>query len=145
MEDYDWIEMMKKMQDIRLFASLYIRRTQKGGITSAQELDLLSRIVLSDIPLTPQELSERMGLNKSAISRLIERLERKGFFEKQYNSKDKRSYSLHITEKGNQELLQTYRYYLEPIYELRRAIGEELFMSLTGQIREANEILQNRR
>ena len=53
MKDMSWIEMMKKAQEIRLFTSLQIKRAQKGGITSAQELDLLSRIVLSDAELTP--------------------------------------------------------------------------------------------
>ncbi len=53
MKDMSWIEMMKKAQEIRLFTSLQIKRAQKGGITSAQELDFLSRIVLSDAELTP--------------------------------------------------------------------------------------------
>lgn len=145
MEDYNWIDMMEKMQDIRLFCSLHVRRSKKGGITSAQELDMLSRIVLTDTPLTPQELTSLMGLSKSAVSRLIEHLEKKEFLIKQYNSQDKRSYTLLITEKGNLELNQTYQYYLEPIYELGRALGKERFESLTSQIKEANEILQNRR
>ena len=77
MKDMSWIEMMKKAQEIRLFTSLQIKRAQKGGITSAQELDLLSRIVLSDAELTPLELTVLTGLSKSAVSRLIEHLERK--------------------------------------------------------------------
>ena len=44
--EYDWIEMMERMQDIRLFCSLHVRRAKKGGISSAQELDLLSRVCL---------------------------------------------------------------------------------------------------
>ena len=56
MKDYHWTEMIEKMQDIRLFSSLHIRRSKNEGITSSQELDLLSRIVLSDTPLTPHAL-----------------------------------------------------------------------------------------
>ena len=82
-----------------------------------------------------------MGLKKSAVSRLIDSLKEKGFLEKQYNSEDKRSYTLRITEGGNRELVQTYSYYLEPIYQLRRTLGEDRFASLTNQIREANELL----
>lgn len=55
---------------------------QKEGITSAQEIDLLSRIVLSDHALTPQDLTVQMGLYKSAVSRLIDHLEKKGFLKK---------------------------------------------------------------
>ena len=55
MEDYNWVDMMEKMQEIRLFSSLHIRGKRKGA-TSPQELDILSRIVLSDTPLTPLDL-----------------------------------------------------------------------------------------
>ena len=110
MKDMSWIEMMKKAQEIRLFTSLQIKRAQKGGITSAQEL--LSRIVLSDAELTPLELTVLTGLSKSAVSRLIEHLERKELLQKKYNSNDKRSYTLLCTAKGTMELEKTYQYYL---------------------------------
>lgn len=142
MEDYDWIDMMEKMQEIRLFSSLHIRGKRKGA-TSPQEVDMLSRIFLSESPLTPLDLSTLTGLSKSAVSRLIDSLEKKEFLGKIYNEKDKRSYRLHITEKGNQELKQTYQHYLEPIYRLRRTLGEERFHSLLSQIREANNMLKN--
>ena len=81
MKDMSWIEMMKKAQEIRLFTSLQIKRAQKGGITSAQELDFLSRIVLSDAELTPLELTVLTDLSKSAVSRLIVHLE-KNFYKR---------------------------------------------------------------
>ena len=141
MKDYHWTEMMENMQDIRLFSGLHIRRSKNEGITSSQELDLLSRIVLSNIPMTPHSLCSAMGLSKSAVSRLIEHLEKKEFLYKKSNPTDKRSYSLLITEKGNEELNLTYAYYLEPIYQLRRVLGDERFESLTTKIKEANELL----
>ena len=49
-EKKDWMEMMKIMQDIRQFCSLHVKRSPKGGISSAQELDLLSRLHLSQNP-----------------------------------------------------------------------------------------------
>lgn len=144
-EEFNWIDMMEKMQNIRLFSNLHVRRVKKGSITSSQELDMLSRIRLSDVSRTPMELAVQTGLGKSSVSRLIEHLEKNEFITKRYSSEDKRSYTLHITEKGDKELEQTYRYYLEPIYELRRTLGEERFEALTTQIEEANHMLQNRR
>lgn len=143
MEDLDWIDMMEKMQEIRLFSSLHIRGKRKGA-TSPQEVDMLSRIILSDTPLTPLDLTALTGLSKSAVSRLIESLEKKEFLVKQYKKTDRRSYTLHVTEKGNLELQQAYQHYLEPIYKLRRTIGEERFHSLLTQIKEANNMLQNK-
>lgn len=141
MEDFDWIDMMEKMQQIRLFSSLHIRGKREGA-ASPQELDVLSRIILSDAPLTPLDLTALTNLSKSAVSRLIESLERREFLFKQYNEKDRRSYTLHATEKGNKELEQACQHYLEPIYKLRRVIGEKRFESLTAQITEANDMLQ---
>ena len=145
MRDYTWLDMMKIMQEIRLFSTLHVRRAKKEGITSAQEIDLLSRIVLSDHALTPQDLTVQMGLYKSAVSRLIDHLEKKGFLKKHYCETDKRSYVLLITETGNMELDCTYRYYLEPIYKLREVLGAESFESLTTQIQTANELLQDKK
>lgn len=142
MSQYDWIDMMNTMQDFRLFCSLHIRRVKKGGIASAQELDVLSRIALSEKPLTPQELSKTMGVNKSAVSRVVDHLGKKSFLVKQPNSSDKRSYTLSLTEYGNRELNETYRYYLEPIYTLRRTLGEEDFQALAALIRKSNNLLQ---
>ena len=143
MKDYTWMDMMEIMQDIRLFSSLHIRHSKKEGITTAQEMDLLSRIVFAKIPLTPHELTSQMGLCKSAVSRLIEHLEKKGFLMKQKSEQDKRSYVLLITEQGNQELDQTYRYYLEPVYHLKRVMGETEFSALTKQIKLANQLSQS--
>ena len=143
MEEFDWMEMMEKMQEIRLFSSLHIRG-KRHGATSPQEVDILSRMMLSEEPLTPLGLTAITGLSKSAVSRLIESLEQKQFLVKEYSKEDKRSYTLHITGKGDQELQQAYQHYLQPIYKLRRTLGEERFQSLLTQIKEANQMLQNK-
>ena len=110
--DYDWIEMMNYMQNLRQFCSRNVRRTEKGSISTSQELDLLSRISLSDVPLTPHELCGCMGLGKSAVSRLIEHLVKKELLTKEPSLTDRRSYHLSITERGQKALEETYNYYL---------------------------------
>ena len=47
MDEFDWTDMMEKMQDIRLFSSFHVRRMKKGGLTSSQEIAILSHIVFS--------------------------------------------------------------------------------------------------
>lgn len=144
MQEYDWHDMMNYMQDIRVFCSLNVKRAKKDGITSAQELDFLSRIALSNVPMTPHDLSLAMSLNKSAISRLIIHLEKKGFLQKVQSPTDHRSYTLMLTENGHIELNQTYQYYLGPVYALRKSLGEEKFIELTKLINEANTLLQSK-
>lgn len=143
--DYDWIEMMNYMQNLRQFCSRNVRRTGKGSISTSQELDLLSRISLSDAPLTPHELCSCMGLGKSAVSRVIEHLEKKELLTKKPNVADKRSYLLSITAEGQKALEETYEYYLSPIYTMRRKLGEAHFMELMKLIHETNDVLQDKK
>lgn len=140
MEQPDWIQMLEKMQDIRQFCGNHVKRVIKGGITSAQELDLLSRLALDQEARTPQLLCRGMGISKPMLSRLIEHLEQKGFVKKRVLARDKRSYELFITPMGKEELERTYSYYMEPVYRLYRAIGPEDFELLTTLIRRSNEL-----
>ena len=140
MKEYDWIEMMEYMQDIRLFSSTNIQRTKKGEISSSRELDLLSRLVLTEEVVTPHALTVSMGVEKSVVSRLIEGLEKKKFLIKEYSMKDRRSYCLKITEEGRKELEHTYGYYLSPVYKLREHLGEKDFHELTRLIQKANQL-----
>ena len=61
--------------------------------------------------------------------------------QKKYNSNDKRSYTLLCTAKGTMELEKTYQYYLEPIYRLRKILGDEKFEALIKYIKEANDLM----
>lgn len=143
MREYDWIDMMNRMQELRLFYSLTVRSAKKEGITSAQELDLLSRAALSQSPMTPQELSTSMGVKKSAVSRLLRRLEENDLLEKIPSKVDRRSYAIRVTPAGYEELRQTYQYHLGPIYRLRREMGEEDFVRLMELVCRGNGILKN--
>lgn len=122
MEEFDYVDMFVKMQEIRLFASTNVRHTKKESFTSFQKLDILPRILLSDLPLTPMNLTVMTRLSKFSVSRLIDKLEKKNFLTKEYNSQDKRSCILLSTDKGETELGMAYHYYLEHIYKLRRTV-----------------------
>ena len=136
--EYDWLEMIELMHDIMLFCSLHVRRAKKGGISSSQELDLLSRVALSKEKLTSHMLCTGMGISKPVVSRLVESLCRKEFLEKEMCAADHRSYYLCITGKGREELERTYTYYLEPLYSMRRRAGEETLSRLMELIRLVN-------
>lgn len=145
MGDIDWIHMMEQMQDIRLFSRLNVRRKRQSECFSSEALDLLSRIALTEGPVTPLNLSVQTGLTKPMVSKLIESLNQQGFLTKERAEKDRRSYFLAITEKGHQELNTTYTYYLEPVYELRRNLGERDFAKLMSLIKKANKNSRGRK
>lgn len=141
LKNLDWIASMEKMEDIRLFSSLCVKKTRKGSFTSAQEIDALFRIALYDRPLTPLELSQCMGVSKPLISRLLENLRKKEYITKELTPGDGRSYCIQITGKGHTELIETYRYYEAPLLELEQGLGTERLHHLLSLISEANEYM----
>ena len=139
MKEKSWIDSMKNLGAIRLFCSLYLRKSRKGAVTSAQEVDLLFRTALAAGSITPLELSLQMGISKTIVSRLIEHLTGKHLVKKIYSTDDKRSYYLKITETGKQELDAMYYYYLGPLYDLQEHLGNKDYEELIRLIQKANE------
>ena len=134
MEKKEFIYMMEKMNEVRLFSrSLIIHSTIKNKRT-AQEYDLLSQLVLHNEGMTPANLSKAMYLNKTIVSRLVDKLNKDGYVTKKQDEHDKRSYSVFITEYGKEELFKIYELYLSPINELRLKLGDEEFFNLISCI-----------
>ena len=69
-KDQNWREMIRKQGELRHFGSMAIRKSSKGDMVSAQEVDLLFRIALSVGMMTPGQLALDMGVSKTIISRL---------------------------------------------------------------------------
>lgn len=141
MEKKEFIYMMEKMNEVRLFSrSLILHSTIKNKRT-AQEYDLLSQLVLHNEGMTPANLSKAMCLNKTIVSRLVDKLNKDGYVTKKQDEHDKRSYSVFITEYGKEELFKIYELYLSPINELRLKLGDEEFFNLISCIEKANKIM----
>ena len=96
-KDENWREMIRKQGELRHFGSMAIRKSSKGDMVSAQEVDLLFRIALSVGMMTPGQLALDMGVSKTIISRLIESLEKKGLIVKERTQTDRRSYGVSVT------------------------------------------------
>ena len=138
MEDLNWIYMLEKMQNIRYFSRIMIRRATKEYQIPAEHLDLLSQLAVKKEKMTPMTLSKIMKVNKTIISRIIEQLNNKGYLIKTKDENDKRSYFVSITELGEEQLRNIYKHYLGPIYDLRKKLGEDDFSKLMACIEEVN-------
>ena len=75
MKDKNWTDIVSKQGDLRHFASMAIRKSGKSEHTSAQEINFLFRIALSEEPLTPRQITSAMGISKTIVSRLTDRHE----------------------------------------------------------------------
>lgn len=140
-KDKYWREMIRKQGELRHFGSMAIRKSSKGDLTSAQEVDLLFRVALSGGMMTPGQLAADMGVSKTIISRLIDSLEKKALIRKERTLNDRRSYGIRVTEEGKEEVDRMYYYYLDPLYILREQMASDDFEKLFSLIEEANTIL----
>ena len=97
-KDKYWREMIRKQGELRHFGSMAIRKSSKGDLASAQEVDLLFRVALSGGMMTPGQLAADMGVSKTIISRLIDSLEKKALIIKERTLNDRRSYGIRVTD-----------------------------------------------
>ena len=141
MDNFDWIDMTLKMNEIRLFSRTLVHRYTPELERSTQEYDLLSQLIKNEEGMTPIKLSKAMCLNKTILSRLIDSLSKNGYVIKKPDMHDKRSYSVCITEAGRKELQKIYELYLLPIYKLRKKLGDEEFFKLISFIEKVNKIM----
>jgi DNA-binding MarR family transcriptional regulator len=84
---------------IRRFGLLDQSRTPCGLPMTVSDAHALVEVLHSP-GIEPLELSKRLGLSKSAVSRLLFRLKRRGQVRREKDKNDGRAYNLHLTEKG---------------------------------------------
>lgn len=137
----NWKQLCKYMQEMRVFNRLILYQRSLIEL-STNELDLLSRIAISEKLLSAKELLNQMSSNKVIISRLIKKLISEGFLIKVENLQDERSYYLKITEKGKKILEKDYEKIILPISVLEKKMGEKDFIDFMNQISNSNKILK---
>ena len=137
----NWKQLCKYMQEMRVFKRLILYQRSLIEL-STNELDLLSRIAISEKLLSAKELLDQMSSNKVIISRLIKKLISEGFLIKVENLQDERSYYLKITEKGKKILEKDYEKIILPISVLEKKMGEKDFIDFMNQISNSNKILK---
>lgn len=137
MDTIDWKEMLIFQQELHQFSRAMLGQKQKQFLTSG-ERELLAWIYLETVECTPLHLSKMSGMKKEAVSRCLKGLYEKECIQKIKSATDERSYSLFLTEKGEQELKRDYGIMLQAFYDLYRKMGEN-FRELFALISKANE------
>lgn len=136
MAENDWVQMLTFLQELHHFSRALLTQGQDRTLT-ASELELLSRLYMQSEESTPLELSRQSGMKKEAVSRCLKQLYEKGFITKDRHPRDERSYILSLTDSGRAALGENYGPILQPLYALRRSMGDELD-TLFHLIRKAN-------
>ena len=105
---------------------------------SASEYIFLMEMYKND-NMSQEQLSKNLIIDKSATARAIKSLEEKEYIIRKKDDNDKRSYDVFITELGEKKVDEILKFYLGPIYDLRRKLGEKNFLQLMDCIKMANE------
>ena len=139
MEQIHWLDMLDCQQQLHYFSRELLSRSREGNLTVSQ-LELLSLLYLKPEENTPLVLSRESGMKKEAVSRCIRQLEEKDCIRKEKHPSDERSVLLTLTEEGRAQLQASYRPILEPLYALKRQMGED-FDALFALIAKANRLM----
>jgi len=88
----------------RVITKIYDDCLRPHGLRAAQQ-NILVAISLMKLP-TPSDLERRLSLDKSTVSRNVERMRRRGWVEF-VSGQDGRSHHLHVTAEGRKLLRKT--------------------------------------
>ena len=91
-----WLEMKAVLRSARLMINAELTPLQLTG----SEGDILFHLLTGSNESTQEELARQLDIGKAAISRVVDSLEAKGYVLRMKSTKDKRAYSICLTEKG---------------------------------------------
>lgn len=113
------------------------RKLASKGIT-VSEWEVLW--ALYEEPSRPSDVATELSIDKGAITRLADRLIKKGLLVRRANKKDRRGQILELTAKGSglaQELLPLTQQAEAELKSRLKAKGYEAMMRLLGQFKDA--------
>ena len=77
-------------------------------------------------PITPTELSGRVGMPPTTLSSALARLERRGYVRRERNPRDGRSYLVELTDEGDRAWRAAWPALREALDALERELGGSL-------------------
>lgn len=74
------------------------RRLQGEDVSWPQWMVL--NVLAQEIATTPATIADNIGVDRSAVTRLLDRLEKKGLVLREHDKLDRRSVNIHLTDNG---------------------------------------------
>lgn len=130
---------------IHRIAQRYYNSKMEEGLT-AQEAHAL-RVISFRQTTTQQLLAERLGVDKSQVTRLVKKLEKEGYLTRVVNPEDRRENLISATAKAHevreQDLALTGRFYEWLLSEMSRQERDALGKTLERLLERAIEARKN--
>ncbi|GIN83898.1 MarR family transcriptional regulator [Heyndrickxia sporothermodurans] len=96
--------LIKRYEDVYLFATKRISTIMSEQVLNDLSIEQFAilRKLYERSSLRASELAEELGVNKSAITVKVEKLENKGFIYRERDQEDRRNIDLHLTATGKE-------------------------------------------
>jgi len=128
-------------EEIGMFCRLQMH-IKKGLPIRSSEMGALIYVQKQKDSVTPMMISDFFQIAKPSVTTMINELVKKGYLEKIPSTKDKRSYMVSITKKGEDLVVTTHDDYFKSIDLLKKEMGKEKFDQFITLMQKANDILK---
>lgn len=133
-------ELEKILRDICFIVKIEGRRVLKDYPITAAQFDLLQRLYFKG-PMKMTELSSSLGIAKSTLSGIVQRLEGTGYVTR-IRGKDKRVFMISVTEVGKAVVKSVIEKRVEFIGKVIDAMGEERSVELLKTLQKFKEEIE---
>lgn len=113
------------------------------GTTEAQ-FNVLMLLKYSDHPMTQKELSERLLVDKSDLSGLVDRMESAGYIRRCRAENDRRSYHLQMTEKSRKLLTESEHPYRELLHRIMSVFSKDELVVMSSLMNKLHKSMDCR-
>ena len=128
-------------EEIAMFCRLHMN-AKKGLPIRSSEMGVLIYIQKNNEAVTPLMISNFFQIAKPTVTAMVNELIKKNYLVKVPSATDGRSYTVSITEKGQELVASTHYEYFKSIELLKDQMGLEDFNAFVKLIQNANQILK---
>lgn len=128
----------------RMATQIFDAHLQPAGLTIGQ-FGLLTQIYANSVsgsPLTMKALSNAVGMDPTTLNRTLKPLESENLIRTAQDADDRRARCIHITAFGKKRLARAMPMWRAADEELRRTVGTDTKLALTGLLGLATQKLR---
>lgn len=128
----------------RLATQMFEAHLQPAGLTVGQ-FGVLARVYgssLSRAPMSMRELADALGMDPTTLNRTLKPLESQGLVATAPDPEDRRARRIQLTASGKDRLAEAMPLWRAADEDLRRTVGAEATLTLSGLLSLAGEKLR---
>jgi DNA-binding MarR family transcriptional regulator len=128
----------------RMTTQMFEAHLQPAGLTVGQ-FGVMAQLYGGSLwrgPMSMKELANMLGMDPTTLNRTLKPLEAQGFVITAPDSNDRRARCIELTTSGRQRLAQAMPLWRAADDELRRTVGAEAAVALSGLLGLASEKLR---